>query len=140
MSERHDDALEVAYRDACVADGREPGSYLGPAPGAPTAVVVVDDVEQGWRDYGPHLLHDATMYGQWLAESGHHTVAHGSAARTIDELRDEPGNYRVVDVAGARDLVDEFGIVSLMPMCGGAPVDLAWRGVRLMTEEVLAAR
>ena len=78
-------------------------------------------------------------YGRWLAESGHHDVAHGSPARTIDELRDEPRNYRVVDVAGARELVEEFGIVSVMPMCGGAPVDLAWRCVRLMTDEVLAA-
>jgi alkanesulfonate monooxygenase SsuD/methylene tetrahydromethanopterin reductase-like flavin-dependent oxidoreductase (luciferase family) len=140
MAERHDPSLETAYRDACVADGREPGSYLAPAAGAPTAVVVVDDVEQGWRDYGPHLLHDATVYGQWFAESGHHRVAHGSPARTIDELRDQPGNYRVVDAAGARELVDEFGIVAIMPMCGGAPVDLAWRCVRLMTDEVLAAR
>jgi alkanesulfonate monooxygenase SsuD/methylene tetrahydromethanopterin reductase-like flavin-dependent oxidoreductase (luciferase family) len=140
MAERHDPSLETAYLDACVTFGRQPRSYFGPAAGAPTAVVVVDDVDRGWRDYGPHLLHDAKTYGQWLAESSHHTVAHGSAARTIDELRDAPGNYRVVDVAGARELVDEFGIVSLMPMCGGAPVDLAWHCVRLMTEEVLAAR
>ena len=27
---------------------------------------VAADVDRGWRDVGPYLLHDALMYGRWL--------------------------------------------------------------------------
>lgn len=116
--------------------GNPTGLSLSPPVGAPTTVFVADDVDQGWRDYGPFLLHDALMYGRWLGADTN--AASYSGARTVDDLR-RSSAYRVVTPTQAVELVGRFGMLSLVPLCGGVPPELAWRSLRLIEEQVLPA-
>ena len=93
---------------------------LSPGAGSPTSLFVADDPDAGWAEIGEHLLHDATMYGEWLGDS---TAASGSHATTVDELRAENGAYRIVTLDEARALRDQYGALSLQPLCGGIPPD-----------------
>lgn len=134
--ERSDSGLEAVYREAEAEAGNAAGFYSEPPAEAPMVVVVAEDVDAGWRDFGPHLLYDALEYQRWRDEAGVAATAHGSEATTVDELRAEDGRYRVVDRAGAHDLLDRFGVMVLMPMCGGAPPELGWTSLRLAAEVV----
>ncbi|MGI9600995.1 MAG: LLM class flavin-dependent oxidoreductase [Acidimicrobiales bacterium] len=137
MGEGSDDPgrLEDEYRRAASEAGHEPGLFYVPEPGSATAVVVAADVDRGWDTYGPYLLHDAQMYGQWMGAEK--AAAAGSAARTVDELRAEDGNYRVVDPAGAREVIATQGVLPLFPLVGGTPPELAWQSLELVADQVL---
>ena len=102
MAESSDPSLQGISRRAALDAGRAPVGFFAPRADAPTAVVIVDEVEQGWRDYGPDLLHDAKVYGAWPSAAGNTTAADGSTATTLDEMRDNPGG--IVDVPGAKEL------------------------------------
>ncbi len=133
LPQSSDPGLSAAYDAEAARAGNPPGMTMAPRPGAPQSVFVVDDVDEAWPLYGPHLLHDATIYNQWMAAAGVDTVVR-SAATTIDELRAENGSYRLVTVDGARDLLTEHGTLGLQPLCGGLPPDLAWRSVHLLEQ------
>lgn len=122
--------LETAYREAATAAGHTPGNFMVPGVNPVTVAVVAEDVDTGWAEHGPHLLHDARTYGAWLATDGDETAVQGSRATTVEELRAESGPYRVVDADGARDLLATNGYLSLMPLCGGTPPDLGWAALR----------
>ncbi len=136
MPQTSDPALVEVYDAEAERVGRRPGLCLAPPPGTPTAVFVADDVDRGWRDFGPYMLHDAVTYGAWLGADTN--VASHSGAETVDDLR-RRGAYRVVTPAGASDLIDRFGILSLAPLCGGVPPEVAWSSLRLIESEVLPA-
>ncbi|MDH4169722.1 MAG: LLM class flavin-dependent oxidoreductase [Acidimicrobiia bacterium] len=128
-------ALESAYRMAAEEAGHQPGFFYVPSAGSATAVVVVEDVDRGWAEHGPHLLHDAQMYGTWVGPDD--AAEAGSAATTVAELRAENGNYRVVDPEGAREIIADQGVLPLFPLAGGTPPDLAWSSLDLVAREVL---
>lgn len=137
LAEGGGDALRQIYLDACREAGRPPGLCVTPAPGAVTSAFVADDVERAWRELGPHLLHDATMYAAWLGE-GHDAVSK-STARSVDELRAERGAYRVFTPEEALAHARAAGLLMLQPLCGGIPPALAWRHLELFGERVLPA-
>jgi alkanesulfonate monooxygenase SsuD/methylene tetrahydromethanopterin reductase-like flavin-dependent oxidoreductase (luciferase family) len=130
--------LEEAYVQACREAGHEPGLCMIPPPAMPAVVFVADDVDRGWDELGPHLLADATSYADWNRKAGLEaaTLSHQSS---IAALREEQGNYRVVDVAGAVELVKQWGRLPLHPLCGGCPPNTAWPYLRRVAEEVLPA-
>jgi alkanesulfonate monooxygenase SsuD/methylene tetrahydromethanopterin reductase-like flavin-dependent oxidoreductase (luciferase family) len=128
------DLVDV-YAAEAARVGREPGACLVPSARAPSSVFVVEDVDEGWATIGPHLLHDARMYGAWLGE-GHDAVTR-SGATTLDELRAEDGNYRIVTPDQAVELIRTNGYLGLQPLCGGVAPDLAWASLRLIESEVL---
>ena len=97
---------------------------LSPGAGSPTSLFIADDPDAGWAEIGEHLLHDARMYGEWLGST---TAASGSQATTVEELRAENGAYRIVTPDEARALRDQYGALSLQPLCGGIPPEIAWR-------------
>lgn len=115
--------------------GRAPGACLVPSAGSPSSVFVAEDVDEAWATIGPHLLHDAMGYGAWLGE-GHDTVTR-STATTVDELRAEQGNYRILTPDEAVELVRAHGYLGLQPLCGGLAPDLAWASLRLIVDDVL---
>lgn len=138
LAQKADPALAEIYAAACRAAGREPGPCFIPPAELPGVVFVADDVERGWRELGPHLLADAKSYAEWNRRAGLDAV-NLSRAETVEELRAENGNYRVVDVAGALELIGRFGRLSLHPLCGGVPPQIAWPYLRRVVEEVLPA-
>ena len=131
-----DPRLAEIYDTEAERVGNPTGLCLSPPAGAPTTVFVADDVEQGWRDYGPYLLHDAQMYGHWLGADTN--AASYSGAKSVDDLRRSTA-YQVVTPEQAVALVGRFGALSLVPLCGGIPPDLAWRSLRLIENQVLPA-
>ncbi|MBV8559416.1 MAG: LLM class flavin-dependent oxidoreductase [Acidimicrobiia bacterium] len=131
----HDPALASAYEDECRALGREPGNVMLPSTG-PGTVFCAEDPDAFWEAYGPHLLHEASVYESWQV--------HGSAVRdrstTVEEMR-TAGVYAVwtPDELIARVRSGEVGGVTTHPMCGGLPPDGAWENLRLLAEVVMPA-
>lgn len=129
-----DEALADVYDAEAIRVGHQPGMAMIPGAG-PNSVFVAEDVDAGWAAYGEYMLHDARMYADWMG--GETRAASYSAAETVEELRAEQGSYRVVDPDGAAELIRTNGLLSLQPLCGGMPPDLAWHSLRLIEHEVL---
>lgn len=128
--------LEKIYRDECAKLGVSPGVCMVPPPGIVTAAFVAEDVDAAWREMGPHLLHDARMYTEWLAGG---SAAVTTQAHTVDELRAEQGAYRIFTVDEAVDYLKRNGFLVTQPLCGGLPPEIAWRSLRLIAERVMPA-
>ena len=65
-----DPALAQAYDTEAERVGNPVGLTLAPPPDAPTSVFVAGDIDAAWADLGPHLLHDARMYAEWMDGAG----------------------------------------------------------------------
>jgi alkanesulfonate monooxygenase SsuD/methylene tetrahydromethanopterin reductase-like flavin-dependent oxidoreductase (luciferase family) len=134
---QHDEpGIAEAYRQECRRLGREPGRIILPAVGSPTTVFVADDVDEAWAQLGPYLLHDAVTYAGW------HNYANTislSRSTTIEDLRAEKGAHRIFSVDEAIEEVKRVGFLSLHPLCGGLPPDIAWPYLHRVVDEVLPA-
>jgi alkanesulfonate monooxygenase SsuD/methylene tetrahydromethanopterin reductase-like flavin-dependent oxidoreductase (luciferase family) len=137
FAESGGDDLREAYEAEARKHGHEPGQAALPAPGSPTTVFVADDVDRAWEEIGPSMLHDIGMYGDWNIDKA--DIASLSAARTVDQLRDERGSYRIYSVDEAVEIVRSGGMLMLQPLCGGLAPDLAWKYVRVVTDQVMPA-
>jgi alkanesulfonate monooxygenase SsuD/methylene tetrahydromethanopterin reductase-like flavin-dependent oxidoreductase (luciferase family) len=129
--------VEAYYYEKCTEYGTQ-GFAMAP-PTDFSHVFFAEDVEQGWTDMGEHLLHEATTYSSWQT-SDIKSSAH-SHATTVAELRDE-GLYRVLSPAEAVDearAAGDFAMFSMHPLCGGMPVEMGWKQVDLLRNEILPA-
>ena len=99
-------------------------------------IVIVDDPDQAWAEYGHHFLLEARTYHGW--QQPHQKSVVHSHAETVDELRAE-GIYRFLSPDEAVVHAREKGSLALHPLCGGMPLDVAWRCAELAAESVLAA-
>ena len=135
LPQTSDPALAEAYDAEAESSGTTPGMTMSPPDGAPTSVFIAEDVEQAWADMGPYLLHDAQMYAEWMGPDSN--ASSFSTAATVDDLRSGNGAYRIVTPADAIDLIGQFGALSMQPLCGGMPPDLAWASLRLLESKVL---
>jgi alkanesulfonate monooxygenase SsuD/methylene tetrahydromethanopterin reductase-like flavin-dependent oxidoreductase (luciferase family) len=131
VPQHSDPALAEAYDEAALAAGNPTGMCLSPGAGSPTTVFVADDIDAAWAELGPHLLHDARIYAEWMGGASSLSVSH---ATTIDELRAEHGAYRIVTIDEARALRDQYGVLSLQPLCGGIPPAAAWPYLRNLSD------
>ncbi len=129
-----DESLADVYDAEAIRVGNQPGMAIVPGDG-PTTVFVAEDVDAGWDAFGDYMLHDARMYADWMGAETR--AASYSGAETVEELRGERGTYQVLDPDGAVALIRERGVLSLQPLCGGMPPDLAWHSLRLIEHEVL---
>ena len=106
-------------------------------PGAGVMISVSEDPDRSWAELGEYFLYDAMTYASWQPER-HRSAVH-SDANSLDALRAE-GKYRIltpdecVDYAKAQG---EFASISLFPLCGGTPPDLAWPSLELYASKVL---
>jgi alkanesulfonate monooxygenase SsuD/methylene tetrahydromethanopterin reductase-like flavin-dependent oxidoreductase (luciferase family) len=124
LAERSDPELVEAYDAAAAEAGVDaPGAIL-PDPIAPLTTFVADDPDRAWAELGPHLLADARSYAEWNA--GRPATASVSFATTVDELRAERGAYQVLTPDEAAAQVARGVPLSLQPLVGGLPPDLAW--------------
>lgn len=134
--------LEETYRQACRDAGHEPGLCMIPPRGMPGIVFVHPEPDRGWEEIGHYLLADARSYADWNRQAGMDATVL-SQSMTVEALREEQGNYRIVTVDEAVALIQRWGRLPLHPLCGGVPADLAWTYLRRVVEEVapaLAAR
>ncbi|MEZ5144122.1 MAG: hypothetical protein R2726_16620 [Acidimicrobiales bacterium] len=132
-----DDRLGPTYRDECLRLGHTPGMVMMPSPKQPGTVVVAEDPDAAWHRHGPYLLHDAVTYHSWQTADVRSSVNSGAA--TIEELRAE-GVYRILtpdEVVALAHELGPLGAVTLHPLCGGTPPELAWESLELFGEQVL---
>ncbi len=130
LPQSSDPELARIYDEAAMSAGNPTGMCLSPPPGAPTTVFVSQDPDRSWSVIGRHLLHDARTYADWM-DGSLQSASSISNATSVDELRAENGPYRIVTPAGARELIAEFGVLVMQPLCGGLAPSLAWESLEL---------
>lgn len=130
--------IEDAYRQACADAGHEPGLCMIPPAEMPGIVFVHPDPDQGWDEIGHYLLADAMSYAEWNRRAGLDATVLSQSA-SVDSLREENGNYRIVTVEQAVELIGQWGRLPLHPLCGGVPVDVAWPYLQRVVDEVAPA-
>ena len=136
LTQGGDASLDALYREACAAAGTTPGLFVNPPGGSVTTAFVAEDPDEAWAALGPHLLHDARCYAQWLGADG---SASKSVAGSVAELRAEQGAYRIFTPEEAALHVRAHGLLMLQPLCGGLDPERAWRSLELVVERVLPA-
>ena len=130
-----DPNLETIYREACEAEGVEPGVCINPVDSGPMSAFVARDPDAAWEKWGPHLLHDAQAYAEWMGDDIESATK--SIAGSVDELRAERGNYQILSVDEAIQEVRTRGVIMTQPLCGGLPTEYAWESLRTLVEDVL---
>ncbi|MGB0618601.1 MAG: LLM class flavin-dependent oxidoreductase [Myxococcota bacterium] len=130
-----DPNLEQIYLDACKEYGTEPGLCMNPTDGAPMSAFVARDPDEAWAKWGPHLLHDAQAYAEWMGDDI--DSATKSIAATVEDLRAENGNYQILSVDEAVEAVRSRGLIMTQPLCGGMPIDYAWESLETIVNDVL---
>ncbi|BCO34484.1 LLM class flavin-dependent oxidoreductase [Mycobacterium heckeshornense] len=115
---------QETYEAACRAHGHEPGMTLLPDRDTPSVCFVADDVDRAWDELGSYLLHDARTYADW--NPGNQTSAGIADVHSVEELRLMSRTYRIFTVPQAIDHLQSGGMLTLAPLCGGLPPDLAW--------------
>ena len=132
-----DERLREAYLHEAARLGLEAGDVTLPAVDTPHALFVAPDVDRAWDELGPYLLADAVTYAGW--NPGDVTTASLSRSRTVDALRAERAAHQIVSCDEAVALLRRNGYLTVHPLCGGIPPDLAWPYLRFVAEEVLPA-
>jgi len=127
--------LEAIYLAACEEYGNPPGLFIEPAPGQPNSVFVARDRDEAWEKWGPHLLHDAMAYAEWMGDDI--DSATKSESLTIEGLRAEKGNYRIMSPEEAIEAIESRGRIQLQPLCGGLPPEFAWESLETIVRDVL---
>ena len=130
-----DPMMAVFYDEEAERVGNPTGLTMGPSQGAPTTVFLAESLDQGWKQFGPYMLHDAVSYRGWMGKNNN--SASLSLASSVAELREENGAYRIVTPKQAVELIKTYQTLSLQPLCGGVPPDLAWSSLSLIEKQVL---
>jgi alkanesulfonate monooxygenase SsuD/methylene tetrahydromethanopterin reductase-like flavin-dependent oxidoreductase (luciferase family) len=128
---------QEAYEAACRAHGHQPGMTLLPERDTPSVVFVAPDIDLAWREIGPHLLHDAQVYAEW--NPGDQTTVGIADVNNVDELRATSRTHRIFTADEAIAHVRGGSMLTLAPLCGGIPPDIAWKYLRYVDEAVMPA-
>ena len=127
-----DPTLESVYREECEKHGFSHGMVIFPR--EPSLTLIAEDPDKAWAEYGEYFLYDALAYGQWKHKTRRAYAE--SSATTLSELRAE-GKYAFLSPEqAARKIVDK-GSLNLAPLCGGMPIDVAWRSLELFAGKVV---
>ena len=129
-----DPALERAYNAACDIHGFQQGGVIFPR--EPSLTLVSDDPDRDWAHYGKYLLYDAQAYGQWRHPTRRAYAE--SSAIDISGLRKE-GKYCFLTPGQAVERVRQKGSINLSPLCGGMPLNVAWKSLELYSSKVMPA-
>lgn len=127
--------MREAYENSCRKHGFEPGPAFFPDRNTPSVTFVADDVDQAWSELGEHLLHDARTYAAW--NPGNETSAGFSHVDTVDELRETGKSHVIITVEQAVSRIRSGKMLTLSPLCGGVPPDVAWPYLKRVGEVVV---
>ena len=144
----------AARRAARIADGfvpsdpsvwefyRDEMQNLGkpdPGPGIAAAAEVTalaTDIDSGWHEMGAYFLHETNAYGAWKVSAGEATpydvYADKAALRAANRYHVITPQQMVERLKAA-----PYPAAQFHPLCGGMPIDAAWRSLKLFEEEVL---
>ncbi len=124
--------LGDVYRAEAERVGTRPVGCFFPRSDTPMTVFVADDVDRAWEELGEYLLVDAMGYGQW--NEGRSNISASSSATSVEELRAEERDFRIVTADEAMQLLAQGQMLALQPLVGGIPPDIAWPYLRLAAE------
>ena len=127
-----DPALQEAYDQACREAGFDHGFVVFPR--EPCLTLIAEDPDQAWAEVGKYLLYDARAYAAWRHAT--RKAYAESFADSQEELRAE-GKYAILSPREAAEKIAARGSINLAPLCGGIPIDFAWRSLRLFADEVV---
>jgi hypothetical protein len=96
---------------------------------------VAEDVDKAWEELGKYIMQDVLMYGKWNANNP--DSASISFAQTVDEVRAENKTHRIMTVDEAVAHVKSGSPISLLPLAGGLPAELAWKYLNVVHEKVM---
>jgi alkanesulfonate monooxygenase SsuD/methylene tetrahydromethanopterin reductase-like flavin-dependent oxidoreductase (luciferase family) len=129
--------IEAYYYEKCAEYGTQ-GFAMAPDTGF-HHVFLAEDPDQGWAEMGEYILHEAMTYASWQTPDIKSAVH--SQASDVEQLRAE-GVYRILSPAEAVEEARAAGDVAtfaMHPLCGGMPVEMGWRQLHLLRDEVLPA-
>lgn len=122
--------LIAVYIDACREFGRMPGPVMTTA----TGVHVAEDIEQGWEQIGPYVLHQMQAYAEISGDAeDSHSPMHGLTS--MEAVR-ASGVVQVVTPAQCVELARRSPI-ALLPLTAGLPPSTGWRSLELFVEKAL---
>jgi len=127
--------LRSIYLEACEEHGNPPGLFIDPEPGQPNSAFVARNPDAAWEKWGPHLLHDAMAYAEWMGDDI--DSATKSESLTIEGLRAEKGNYQIFSPEEAIAEIEARGRIQLQPLCGGLPPQYAWESLETIARDVI---
>lgn len=118
------------YAAECRKLGREPGPIL---PGS-VGVFVAKDVERGWEEIGPYIVHHLRAYAAISASASEsNSPMHG--LDTAEAIR-KSGVFQIVTPDQCVELARSRSI-SLMPLIGGLPPKAGWESLKLFVNEAV---
>jgi alkanesulfonate monooxygenase SsuD/methylene tetrahydromethanopterin reductase-like flavin-dependent oxidoreductase (luciferase family) len=139
MAQTDSPELRTAYEEACRAGGHTPGMCMLPPRNAPTTTFVAEDPDKAWDELGPFIMHDVLSYAEWNKGEGREGTSSISFAKTVEELRAENATHRIFSVDEAVAYIRSGAPLSLLPLAGGLPPDIAWRYLHTVVDKVIPA-
>lgn len=127
-----DPALKQVYDEECAVHGFDRGYVIFPR--EPSLTLIAEDTAVAWRELGQYLLYDATAYASWRHPSRRAYAE--SSATDLSELKAE-GKYAILTPEQAAKKIALSGSINLAPLCGGVPIESAWRSLELFAERVV---
>lgn len=127
--------MQEAYETSCRKHGFEPGATFFPDRNTPSVTFVADDVDQAWSELGEHMLHDARTYAAW--NPGNEVSAGFTNVDTVEELREAAASHVIYSVPEAVSRIRSGKMLTLAPLCGGLPPEIAWPYLERVGEVVL---
>lgn len=128
-----DQAVADAYNDECAKLGFQ-GFVILP-PKAPGFIHVTHDPERDWARLEPYITHEARTYAEWQ-RPGQSSVVHVHNAATFDDIK-ASGVYAVVTPDECIALGRRFGSLTMHPLMGGIPPEIAAESLSLLESDVL---
>jgi alkanesulfonate monooxygenase SsuD/methylene tetrahydromethanopterin reductase-like flavin-dependent oxidoreductase (luciferase family) len=129
---------DQSVRDAYFEEAKRVG-YEGflITPTGPTFVHVAEDPDRAWAQIGKYVLYEAQTYASYQTPGQHSTPSVHAAS--VDDLKASPqyvvGTPEQV-CARLEGLPADAG-VTLSPLAGGLPPDIAWESLELFASRVL---
>jgi alkanesulfonate monooxygenase SsuD/methylene tetrahydromethanopterin reductase-like flavin-dependent oxidoreductase (luciferase family) len=129
-------ALVADYLTACAELGKDPGEHLNRV--GPFFMHVAEDVERTQHQLAPYVQHEIQQYAQWTPGTEH---LPGTAEQSLESVW-TVGSHQVLTPDQAIELARGFApgsLLTLHPLCGGLPPELALESLQLFVEKVLPA-
>jgi alkanesulfonate monooxygenase SsuD/methylene tetrahydromethanopterin reductase-like flavin-dependent oxidoreductase (luciferase family) len=128
-----DPDVRKVYEETAAAEGYEGASFSASTGAA--FVMVADDVDETWSQIGRYAVFDASTYDSWQA-SDHLSSFRVHNAASVDDVRSS-GFYRVLTPEECIEFAHENGSLTLHPLMGGIPANVAWQSLELFERKVL---